>query len=60
MNYFRKVVCRPCKEEDNWEIEMPNGEVMKKHFQNKFECVAKGRELAEEYGVELDVQDYFE
>lgn len=24
-----KVTCRPCKEKDNWEIETPDGEVLK-------------------------------
>ena len=60
MEYRRKVTCRPCKEKGDCDIETPNGEVLTRHYQNKYECVSEGRRLAEEYGCELDVQDYFE
>ena len=60
MNSNRKVTCRPCKEEHNWEIETPDGQVLPHHYQTKRDCVCAGRELAEEYGCELDVQDYYD
>ena len=60
MDYRRKVTCRPCKEQNDWEIETPDGEVLNKHYQNKMECVRMRRHLAEEYGCELDVQDYYD
>lgn len=54
-----KVTCRPCKEQNNWEIEIPNGEVLVQHYSTKAECVREGRHLAEEYGCELDIQDHY-
>ena len=59
MKNIRKVTCRPCKEQDNWEIETPDGKVLPKHYSNKYECISVGRKLAEEYLCELDVQEYF-
>ncbi len=53
----KKVTCRPCKEEDNWEIETPNGKVLKQHYKTKSECVRAGKELAQEYGYELCVEN---
>ena len=53
-----KVTCRPCKEEDNWEIEVPNGKVLKKHYATKSECIKAGKELAHEYGCELYICDF--
>lgn len=52
-----KVTCRPCKEENNWEIEDQNGVVQAKHYQTKSECVLAGRKMAEEVGCELCVED---
>lgn len=60
MRFERKVTCRPCKEQNNWEIETPDGEVLEEHYQTKNECVCAGREIAEEYGCELYIQDYYE
>lgn len=53
----KKVVCRPCKEENNWEIMEPNGQVQSKHYQTKSECVRKARQVAEEFGCELVVEN---
>ena len=33
----KKVTCRPCKEENNWEIETPGGKVLPNHFSTKKE-----------------------
>lgn len=52
-----KVTCRPCKEQNNWEIEDANGVVLKKHYQTKDACVNAGEKLAEECGCELCVED---
>lgn len=53
----QKVTCRPCKEEANWEIEGPNGEVYTKHYQTKDACVRAGRKHASELGCELVIED---
>lgn len=52
-----KVTCRPCKEENNWEIEVPTGKVLSKHYPTKSECVKAARAYAQEYGYELVVED---
>ena len=56
-NQTQKVVCRPCKEENNWEIMEPNGYVQAKHYQSKSEAVKKAREYAQEFGYELVVEE---
>lgn len=53
----RKVTCRPCKEENNWEIQDPNGTVLEKHYTSKTECVHAGQKLATEFSCELIVED---
>ena len=53
----KKVVFRPCKEENTWEIMEPSGHVQTKHYQTKSECVRKGRQVAEEFGCELVVEE---
>ena len=57
MNRKEKVVCRPCKEQNNWEIMDPNGHVYSKQNQTKAECVKQGRKYAEEFGCELVVEE---
>lgn len=52
-----KVTCRPCKEQNNWEIEDENGNVLNKHYQTKAECVQAGKKMANECGAELCVED---
>ncbi len=52
-----KVICRPCKEENNWEIQEPNGKVSKTHYYSKQACVTAGKKMAEEYACELVVTD---
>lgn len=52
-----KVTCRPCKEENNWEIETPSGKVLSKHYSTKSECVKAARQYAQEYGYELIVEE---
>lgn len=54
----KKVTCRPCKEQNNWEIEDENGVVLKKHYQTKEECVCAGEKLACECGCELCVENH--
>ncbi len=49
----REVTCRRCKEENNWEIESPDGKVMSKHYPSKEECLQAGLKYAEEYGCDL-------
>ncbi len=53
----KNVVCRPCKEQNNWEIKQPNGQVSKTHYYSKQACVNAGRKMAEEFGCELIVND---
>lgn len=53
-----KVTCRPCKEENNWEIEAPNGKVLKKHYATKEACVKAGKQYAQECGAELYICDF--
>lgn len=53
-----KIICRPCKEEDNWEIQAPNGRTLKKHYQTKAECLKAGRAYAHECGCELYICDF--
>lgn len=52
-----KVICRPCKEENNWEIVAPNGRVLEKHYDSKSACVNAARTYAQEHGSELFVMD---
>ena len=51
----KKVTCRPCKEENNWEIETPGGKVLPNHFSTKKEAVQVGRKYAMEAGAEFEV-----
>lgn len=51
----KKVTCRPCKEENNWEIETPGGKVLPNHFSTKKEAVQVGKKYAMEAGAELEV-----
>ena len=44
----KKITCRPCKEENNWEIEDQNGHVLNQHYESKTACVEAGKKLAEE------------
>lgn len=53
----RKIVARPCKENNTWEIKDQNGKVCKKHYQTKHECVDAASKLANECGCELCVCD---
>ena len=51
-----KVTCRPCKEKNDWEIEA-NGQVLKRHYNTKTDCVRAGRNYAQEFGYELIVEN---
>lgn len=53
----KKITCRPCKEQNNWEIEDECGVVQKKHYQTKSECVCAAEKMAKECGLELCVED---
>ncbi len=53
----KKVIARPCKEQGNWEIQDPNGNVMQKHYYTKEACVTAASNLANEFGCELQVED---
>lgn len=50
-----KITCRPCKEQNNWEIENQYGVVLEKHYSTKDACVKEGKKLAAESGCELNV-----
>lgn len=52
-----KITCRPCKEQNNWEIENQYGEVLDTHYSTKESCVKAGQHLAAECGCELCVCD---
>ena len=52
-----QVICRPCKEQDNWELQDPNGNVQTKHYRTKAECMKAGRKMAEEYSCDLVIED---
>ena len=54
-NSQKKVICRPCKEENNWEVETPGGKVLPNHFSTKQEAVRVGKKYAMEAGAELEV-----
>lgn len=55
MKTSKKVTCRPCKEENNWEVETPGGKVLPNHFSTKAEAVRVGKKYAQEAGAELEV-----
>ncbi len=55
MKTSKKVTCRPCKEENNWEIETPGGKVLPNHFDTKKEAVKAAKKYAMEAGAELEV-----
>lgn len=43
----KTITCRPCKEQNNWEIENQYGVVLDKHYATKEACVKAGTELAQ-------------
>ena len=51
----KTITCRPCKEQNNWEIKDQNGQVLNQHYATKEACVSAGRKLATECGCELNV-----
>ncbi len=55
MKDHRQITCRPCKEENNWEIETPEGEVLDQHYPNRQACLEAGLRYCEEYGCDLHV-----
>jgi len=55
MKSTKKVTCRPCKEQNNWEVETPGGKVLPNHFATKAEAVRVGKQYAMEAGAELEV-----
>lgn len=57
MKNTKKVICRPCKEANNWEIQGPDGEVFTKHYKTKEECVKAARKYAEEYSLDLQIEN---
>lgn len=55
---MKKVItCRPCKEQNNWEIENQYGVVLNKHYTTKEACVKAGEELAKTNNCTLNVCD---
>ena len=54
---MKKITCRPCKEQNNWEIVDQNGNVSAHHYQTKASCVRAGEKMAHECGCELCVCD---
>jgi hypothetical protein len=58
MKNKKNVICRPCAEKtSSWEIVLPNGEVAKKHYKSKSECMQAGSLLQEEYACDLIIQE---
>ena len=53
----KTITCRPCKEQNNWEIENQYGTVLEKNYNTKSECVKAGQRMAAEFGAELIVSD---
>ena len=53
----KNVICRPCKEQNNWEIEEPNGKVSKTHYNTRAACVKAGKSMSQEFGCELVVEN---
>lgn len=54
----KKVTCRPCKEKPGkWEIEDQNGQVKQEKYATKGECVKTAKEMCEEYGCDLRIED---
>ena len=53
----KTITCRPCKEQNNWEIENQYGVDLDKHYNTKSECVKAGQKMAAECGAELTVND---
>ena len=51
-----KITCRPCKEENNWEIQDQNGKVLDKHYKTRKECINAADKMAVECGCELYVE----
>ena len=56
-NTNKSLVCRPCAEQNNWEIQMLNGEVNPKHFPTQKECEQEAAKLCEEYGCDYVVEE---
>ena len=54
-NRNRQFTCRPCKEQSNWEIENPEGEVMERHYPTRQQCLEAALRYAEEYGCDLHI-----
>ena len=52
--------CRPCKEQNNWEIKDQNGNVLNEHYETKEACVCAGKKLATECDCGLTVCDHTE
>ncbi len=53
----KTIACRPCKDQNNWEIEDQTGSVLSKHYGTKEACVKAGQKLANETNCELNVCD---
>ncbi|MCM1260845.1 MAG: DUF2604 domain-containing protein [Prevotella sp.] len=52
----KTVTCRPCKEQNNWEIKDQNGQVLEEHYATEEACVCAGKKIAAECGCELCVE----
>ncbi|MBQ9125016.1 MAG: DUF2188 domain-containing protein [Acholeplasmatales bacterium] len=53
----KKITCRPCKEQQNWEIAMENGDVLDTHYNTKEACVKAGEKIAREKDCSLCVEE---
>ena len=54
----KNITCRPCKEKKGqWEIQDQKGTVREKHYNSKYECVKEGRSLANEYNLDLVIEN---
>lgn len=56
----KTITCRPCKEQNNWEIKDQNGKVLNEHYDTKEACLCAGKKLATECGCDLTVCDHTE
>ena len=55
----KTITCRPCKEQNNWEIENQYGVVLETHYATKDACVAAGQKLANQSDCSLKVCDSY-
>ncbi len=50
---MKKITCKYCSKENNWEIKDQNGNILNKHYSSKEKCIKDAKKLANECGCEL-------